>query len=65
MSNQVFPIRNDTACVYKWGWNTFRLFNATSSSCHRVTPVAVSLDNFDSFHNTPEVLNDQIGRAHV
>ena len=59
MTNQVFPIRNDTACVYKWGWNTFRLYNATSSSCHRVNPVAVSLDKFDDFHNTPEVLNDR------
>ena len=59
MINQVFPIRNDTACVYKWGWNTFRLYNATSSSCHRVNPVAVSLDKFDDFHNTPEVLNDR------
>jgi len=59
MPGQVFPIRNDTACVYKWGWNTFRLHNATSSSCHRVNPVAVSLDNFDDFHNTPEVLEDR------
>jgi len=59
MPEQVFPIRNDTACVYKWGWNTFRLYNATSSSCHRVNPVAVSLDKFDDFHNTPEVLNDR------
>jgi len=59
MSAQIFPIRNDTACVYKWGWNTFRLHNATSSSCHRVNPVAVSLDKFDDFHNTPEVLDDR------
>lgn len=59
MSDKVFPIRNDTACVYKWGWNTFRLYNATSSSCHRVTPVAIPLDKFDSFHNTPEVINDR------
>lgn len=59
MPNRVFPIRNDTACVYKWGWNTFRLFNATSSSCHRVTPVAVSLDEFNSLHNTPEVISDR------
>lgn len=59
MSPQVFPIRNSTACVYKWTWNTFRLYNATSSSCHRVTPVSVSLDNFDNFHNTPEVIQDR------
>jgi len=59
MSDQVFPIRNDTACVYKWGWNTFRLYNGTSSSCHRVDTVSVTLNNFDDFHNTPEVLNDR------
>jgi organic radical activating enzyme len=59
MTDRVFPIRNDTACVYKWGWNTFRLYNGTSSSCHRVNSVAVPLDNFDNFHNTPEVLNDR------
>ena len=59
MTSRVFPISNDTACVYKWGWNTFRLYNATSSSCCRVNPVAVSLDKFDDFHNTPEVLDDR------
>lgn len=59
MPNRVFPIRNNTACVYKWGWNTFRLYDATSSSCHRVKPVAVALDKFDDFHNTPEVLDDR------
>lgn len=59
MTNRVFPIRNDTACVYKWAWNTFRLYNATSSSCHRINPVTVPLDKFDDFHNTPEVLNDR------
>lgn len=59
MSDKVFPVRNDAACVYKWGWNTFRLFDATSSSCHRVTPVAVSLENFQDFHNTTEVLDDR------
>ena len=59
MTNRVFPIRNNTACVYKWAWNTFRLYNATSSSCHRVNPVTVPLDKFDDFHNTPEVLNDR------
>jgi organic radical activating enzyme len=59
MHDRVFPIRNDSACVYKWGWNTFRLYNGTSSSCHRVNPVAIALDNFDNFHNTLEVLDDR------
>jgi pyruvate-formate lyase-activating enzyme len=59
MIGKTFPIRNDTACVYKWGWNTFRLYNGQSSSCHRVTPVAVPLDQFDDFHNTDKVLDDR------
>lgn len=59
MSQDVFPIRNQAACVYKWAWNTFRLHNATSSSCHRIKPVHVPLDQFDQFHNTAEVINDR------
>jgi MoaA/NifB/PqqE/SkfB family radical SAM enzyme len=54
-----FPIRNSAACVYKWAWNTFRLYNGTSSSCHRVKTVPVSIENFEHFHNTPEVINDR------
>jgi pyruvate-formate lyase-activating enzyme len=57
--SKVFPIRNDAACVFKWGWNTFRLYNGKSSSCHRVEPVFVPLDQMDNFHNTQEVLNDR------
>ena len=57
--NSIFPIQNASACVFKWGWNTFRLYNGKSSSCHRVTPVQISADTFDSFHNTPEVVDDR------
>lgn len=60
MSNKVFPIQNSAACVYKWGWNTLRLFHGTTSSCHRVRPVQISIDNFENFHNTPEVIDDRI-----
>lgn len=59
MTGKTFPIRNDTACVYKWGWNTFRLYTGESSSCHRVMPVVVPLDQFDDFHNTAEVIDDR------
>lgn len=59
MSGKIFPIKNDAACVFKWGWNTFRLHNATSSSCHRVEPIHVDLDDFDNFHNTAAVLDDR------
>lgn len=56
---KIFPIKNDAACTFKWGWNTFRLYNGLSSSCHRVQPVHVSVDQFDNFHNMPEVLSDR------
>ncbi len=59
MSNKIFPIKNDAACVFKWGWNTFRLHDATSSSCHRVQPVHIELDDFDNFHNTPAAIEDR------
>lgn len=58
-TGKIFPIKNDAACVFKWTWNTFRLYTGTSSSCHRVKPVFVGLKNFDSFHNTPEVIEDR------
>ena len=51
--SKVFPIRNDAACVFKWGWNTFRLYNGKSSSCHRVEQDVITVENFHTFHNTP------------
>lgn len=59
MHGNVFPIVNDAACVFKWTWNTFRLYDATSGSCHRVKAAKIPLDQFDDFHNTPEVLDDR------
>lgn len=50
---------NGAACVFKWGWNTFRPFTGKSSSCHRVKPVEVPLNDFKNFHNTKEVLDDR------
>lgn len=58
-TKKVFPINNEAACVFKWGWNTFRLYTGSSSSCHRIKNVFVPLDKFNDFHNTPEVLNDR------
>lgn len=55
----MFPIQNNSACALKWGWNTFRLYNGTSSSCHRVEPEFVPIDQFENFHNMPKVLEDR------
>jgi pyruvate-formate lyase-activating enzyme len=57
--SKYFPIKNASACVYKWGWNTFRMQSGRSSSCHRVVPSFVDINNFESFHNTPESINDR------
>lgn len=46
-----------SGCVFKWGWNTLRLWNGKSSSCHRVTSVKVPLDG--DHHNTAEAIEDR------
>ena len=57
---KVFPIVSDTACVYKWAWNTFYTYSGESSSCYRVQEETIDLDNFDEeFHNTPKVIEDR------
>ena len=58
-TKKVFPIQNSSACVFKWGWNTFRLYSGKSSSCHRVDSVLINPESFKDFHNTPEVLEDR------
>lgn len=57
--SKIFPIKNSSACALKWGWNTFRLYNGKSSSCHRVAPEFVPVEQFDQFHNMPKVLEDR------
>jgi organic radical activating enzyme len=57
--NKVFPIRTETACKLKWSWNTLRLYTGGTSSCHRVDPDVVNVDNFNTFHNTPKKLADR------
>ena len=50
---KVFPINQGVACQLKWTWNTLRLYESTSTCCHRVEPVALTTDTFDNFHNHP------------
>ena len=59
MSDRYFPIKTDTACQLKWNWSTIRLYNGTTSSCHRVQGDLIGIENFDSFHNTPKKLSDR------
>jgi pyruvate-formate lyase-activating enzyme len=50
---KLFPIRQGVACQLKWTWNTLRLLEATSASCHRVVAVPLTTESFDDFHNHP------------
>ena len=57
--DRYFPIATDTACQLKWTWSTIRLYNGTTSSCHRVDPEPISQSTFGSFHNTPKKIADR------
>ena len=54
-----FPIKSATACQSKWTWSTIWLNQGASSSCHRVQPWPMTLDQFDDFHNLPEKIRDR------
>ena len=52
-----FPIKTETACALKWSWNTVKLYNGETSSCHRVQPDSIT--EFDLFHNTDKKIADR------
>lgn len=51
--SKFFPIKQGVACQLKWTWNTVRLAEATSASCHRVQGVKLTKENFHDLHNHP------------
>jgi len=57
--SKYFPIQTETACALKWSWNTLRLYNGLTSSCHRVDGDIIGVENFDTFHNTPKKIADR------
>lgn len=57
--DKFFPIKTATACQLKWNWSTIRMYNGTTSSCHRVNGDILTVDNFNNFHNTPKKLSDR------
>jgi len=52
-----FPIDTPTACRWKWAWSSLYLNNGQTSSCHRASFSKIDVDNFDTFHNTPEKIS--------
>jgi hypothetical protein len=59
MSDKYFPIKKGVACQLKWTWNTIRLQEGTSSSCHRVEPLFLTPETFDNFHNDEKWLDQR------
>ena len=57
--NNYFPIKTATACNSKWTWSTIWLNRGMSSSCHRVDPVPIDINNFNNFHNLPKKIADR------
>jgi hypothetical protein len=51
---RIFPIKQDPACLLKWGWSTVFFNSGSTSSCHRTEKYAIDPDNFDQFHNVTE-----------
>lgn len=56
---KIFPIKNETACLYKWAWSTVFLSRGTTASCHRGYHWRLNEDNFMNFHNHPGKLSDR------
>jgi hypothetical protein len=54
-----FPLSTATACQSKWTWSTIYLNQLSTASCHRVTPIPFSINEFDNFHNIPKKLEDR------
>ena len=59
MKNQIFPIVNDAACLYKWTWSTIFLSRGTTSSCHRCRHWEIDENTILDFHNHPGKVADR------
>jgi len=59
LDKKYFPINTGVACPLKWTWHTLRFYEGSSSSCHRVQPVPIDINNFSQFHNTEHWLKQR------
>jgi pyruvate-formate lyase-activating enzyme len=56
MNQRIFPIKQEPACLLKWGWSTVFFQSGTTASCHRTEKYSIDPAKFDEFHNLPEKL---------
>lgn len=61
MSNkkQLFPINTNTACLWKWAYSSVFFQSGTTSSCTYTTKLKIPEDDFNSFHNLPQKIEDR------
>lgn len=55
----VFPIKNNAACQYKWAWSSVYLNKGTTASCHRCKHHKFDVDTIKNFHNLPGKIEDR------
>lgn len=56
---QLFPVKTNTACLWKWAFSTVNFQTGTTSSCTYTTKLAIPVDGFNSFHNLPQKIEDR------
>lgn len=59
MSDRVFPIKVEPACLLKWSWSSIYLNSGSTNSCHRTERYRIDPDDFENFHNVPEKIRDR------
>lgn len=59
MTNRIFPIKTEPACLLKWSWSSIYFKDGTTNSCHRTKHYVIDPENFSNFHNVPEKLRDR------
>lgn len=57
--SKTFPIKNASACQYKWAWSTLFLSTGDTNSCHRVGGWKLDDIDFKDFHNHPGKIADR------
>ena len=56
---QIFPIKTNTSCLWKWAYSSIFLETGETSSCTYTTRLKIPENNFNSFHNLPEKIEDR------
>lgn len=59
MTKNLFPIKNDVACQYKWAWSSIYLNKGTTASCHRCKHYKFDSETINNFHNLPGKIADR------